>query len=247
MSDNHLVTLRLRQTTSGASSLQPAGTIRQRGTPDRIAAAIVRRILKRQYKPGERITEAELTNDFGIGRSTVREAFRILAANGAIELTRHRGAVVFALTESDCRDLLDVMEVLLALAVRLAARNIEFGDNRAKLDNVAQLLRQRHGGRNLAGVLEERHDFYNVMLRIAANRELARALPGARAQIFRAQFYEHLTADDLRAMITEYRGIVNAILEGDERKAERRMREHVERTGNRLMPRVFKHWRRKGA
>lgn len=216
-----------------------------RGTPDRIAAAIVRGILERRYMPGERVTEAELTSTFGVGRGAVREAFRILSASGAIELSRHRGAVICTLTEADCRDLLDVTEMLLGLAARSAARSIEFGNNRAMLGKVAQALRQRHSGRALPNVLDERLDFYNVMLRIAANRELARALPLARAQIFRAQFYNDLTPDDLRAMIEEYRGIVDAILAGDEAKAERRMREHVERTGDRLMPRVFKHWRRK--
>lgn len=215
------------------------------GTPDRIAAAIVRGILERRYMPGERITEAELTSTFGVGRGAVREAFRILSASGAIDLTRHRGAVICTLTEADCRELLDVTEVLLGLAARSAARSIEFGNNREMLGAVAQALRQRHSGRALPNVLDERLDFYNVMLRIAANRELARALPLARAQIFRAQFYDDLTPDDLRAMIEEYRGIVDAILAGDEAKAERRMREHVERTGDRLMPRVFKHWRRK--
>jgi DNA-binding GntR family transcriptional regulator len=83
------------------------------------------------------------------------------------------------------------------------------------------------------------------MLSIAANAELERALPAARAQIFRAQFYEYLTDDDLEAMIHEYRDVVGAILAGDERAAERCMRKHIEQTGERLMPRVFKHWRRK--
>jgi DNA-binding GntR family transcriptional regulator len=218
-----------------------------RGTPERVAAAIVRGILQRRYKPGERVTEAELASTFDVGRSTVREAVRILAANGAIEATRHRGAVICALTEADCDNLLDVIEVLLGLAARSAARNIEFGDNRARLTRIAQALRQRRGSRDLRNVLDERLDFYNVMLSIADNRELERALPAARAQIFRAQFYEHLTTQDLLAMIDEYRGIVDAILEGDERTAERRMREHVEKTGGRLMPRVFRHWRRKSA
>ncbi len=216
-----------------------------RGTPDRIASAIVRGILERRYMPGERLTEAELTSAYGVGRSTVREAFRILAASGAIELTRHRGAVICTLTEADCRDLLDVTEFLLGLAARAAARGIEFGDSRARLGKVAQALARKHDARTLPKVLDERLDFYNTMLRIAANRELGRALPLARAQIFRAQFYEHLTPDDLRAMIEEYRGIVDAILEGDEVRAERLMRAHVVHTGDRLMPRVFKHWRRR--
>lgn len=215
-----------------------------RGTPERVAAAIVRGILDRRYKPGARVTEAELTHAFGVGRGTVREAFRILSASGAIELNRHRGAVIRTLAESDCRDLLDLTEALLGLAARSAARNIEYGDNRALLAKVEQALGRRSASRALAGVLDERLDFYNVMLRIAANRELDHAIPLARVQIFRAQFYDHLTSDDLRAMVAEYRAIAGAILAGSDAKAERLMREHVVRTGDRLMPRVFKHWRR---
>lgn len=216
-----------------------------RGTPERVAAGVVRGILHRRYKPGERVTEAELARDFDVGRSTVREAVRILTASGVLEATRHRGAAICVLQEDDCRDLLDVTESLLGLAARSAARNIEFGDNRARLTTVAHALRQRRAARDLRKVLDERLDFYAVMLSIADNRELLRALPAARAQIFRAQFYENLAADDLVAMIDEYRGIVDAILDGDERKAERRMREHIESTGDRLMPRVFQHWRRR--
>lgn len=242
------MTLRLPERADDLPKSDPApAALDDVGTPDRVAGSIVRGILERRYMPGERITEAGITSEFDVGRSTVREAFRILAASGAIALTRHRGAVIATLTESDCRDLLDVTESLLGLAARSAARNIELGDNRERLTQVAQVLRQRHAGRDLAAVLDERLDFYNVMLRIAANHELMRSLPSARVQIFRAQFYEQLTPDDLRAMIEEYRGIVDAILAGDEAKAERRMREHVERTGDRLMPRVFKHWRRKRA
>ena len=216
-----------------------------RGTPERVAAAIVRAILQRRYKPGERLTEAELATAFDVGRSTVREAVRILVASGVVEVTRHRGAVICVLTETDCRDLLEVTEVLLGLAARSAARNIEFADNRARLVAIAQVLQQPHTVRDLRKVLKERLHFYNVMLSIAANAELERALPAARAQIFRAQFYEYLTDDDLEAMIHEYRDVVGAILAGDERAAERCMRKHIERTGERLMPRVFKHGRRR--
>lgn len=216
-----------------------------RGTPERVAAAIVRAILQRRYKPGERLTEAELSTAFEVSRSTVREAVRILVASGVIEVTRHRGAVICVLTETDCRDLLEVTEVLLGLAARSAARNIEYADNRARLMAIAQVLQQPHTVRDLRKVLKERLSFYNVMLSIAANAELDRALPAARAQIFRAQFYEHLTDDDLKAMIQEYREVVAAILSGDERGAERRMRKHIEQTGERLMPRVFKRWRRR--
>jgi DNA-binding GntR family transcriptional regulator len=215
-------------------------------TPDRVAASIVRDILHRKLNPGERITEADLMARMEVGRSTVREALRILSASGAIELTRFRGAVIRTLNEADCRELIEVMEVLLGLAGRLAARNVEIGENRQRMLRVAEKLRGEHPDRKLASVLDERLDFYGVMFSIADNRELNRALPRARAQIFRSQFHAYLTTSDLRAMLTEYRDAAKAILAGDERRSEQLMRRHVERTGERMIPRLSRHRRAAG-
>lgn len=63
-------------------------------------------------------------------------------------------------------------------------------------------------------------------------------LPQARAHLFRAQFYHSLTKADLRAMVAEYRGITEAILEGDQAKAERLMRRHLQKSGERTLPRM---------
>lgn len=233
-----LRTSRADGSTSGET--RTAATRKQPSTPDRVAAAVVRDILQRRLKPGARVTEAELTDRMGVARGTVREAFRILAAGGAIELTRHRGAVIRSLDEADCRNLLEVVEVLLGLAARLAARNIELGDNRRRLEAIAEKLALPHSARQLISVLQERLDFYGVMFGIAANDELNRALPFARAQIFRSQSYELLTPPDLRAMVAEYRAVADAILAGDEGNAERRMRRHIQKTGERMIPRLSK-------
>ena len=207
-------------------------------TPDRVASAIVRGILQRKFTPGQRLTEAELTASMNVGRSTIREALRMLSARGVVELTPHRGAVIRTLTRADSQSLIEVMEVLAGLAARLAARNIDAGDNRRRLEGVAQLLRAPHSARQLASVLDERLDFYNVMFGIAANGELDRVLPLPRAHLFRTQFHAYLTASDLRAMILEYRGVAEAILASDEQRAEQRMRKHIQRTGERTIPRL---------
>jgi len=207
-------------------------------TPERVAAAVVRDILQRRLKPGERVTEVELTDRLGVSRGTVREAFRILAANGAIDLSPHRGAVIRSLDEEDSRNLLEVVEVLLGLAARLAASNIEIGDNRRRFEGIAHKLGLPHAARQLTSVLQERLDLYGVMLRIAANDELDRALPLARAQIFRSQSHDLLTPADLRAMIAEYRAVAEAILAGDGPKAEQCMRRHIRKTGERMIPRL---------
>jgi DNA-binding GntR family transcriptional regulator len=76
------------------------------------------------------------------------------------------------------------------------------------------------------------------MFEIADNPELDRALPQARAHLFRTQFYDSMTAADLRQMVSEYRTISEAILCGDAAGAEARMRRHLRRTGERTLPRL---------
>ena len=59
---------------------------------------------------GQRLVEADLTARLGVGRSTVREALKILASHGVVEIIPHRGAVVRGLTAEDARNLLAVLE-----------------------------------------------------------------------------------------------------------------------------------------
>src|SRR5689334_2840294 len=107
-------------------------------TPERVARDIVRGILRRDYQPGQRLSEAELTR-------TLREALRLLSAGGVVELTPHRGAFIRLLTRADSQALVEVMEVLAGLAARLAARRIDRPGNREQFEAVAALLRAPHG------------------------------------------------------------------------------------------------------
>ena len=207
-------------------------------TPDRVADAISKGILMRRFTAGQRLVEADLVRSLQVSRGTVREALRLLSARGVVELTPHRGAVIRVLTQADSKELLEVMEVLSGLSARLAARNISSAGNRAKFQPVAEKIGAPHTTETLASVLDERLDFYKAMFAIADNSELDRVLPLARAHLFRTQFHQFLTPADMRAMVREYRGTAEAILAGDENKAEARMRKHIRMTGERMIPRL---------
>ncbi|VTU39935.1 DNA-binding transcriptional regulator GlcC [Variovorax sp. PBL-E5] len=207
-------------------------------TPDRVADAIGRAILTRRFTVGQRLIEADLTRDLGVSRSTVREAFRILASSGVVELTPHRGAVIRSLTRSDAEGLLGVLEVLTGLSARLAAANIGIGTNAKRFEAAARKLIEAETPAQLERILDERANYYRVMFDIADNAELSRVMPHTRAHLFRAQFHGVMTTADLRAMVAEYRGITAAILEGDPAKAEARARRHIRKTGERTLPRM---------
>lgn len=216
----------------------PARTGARRNSSDRVAEAISIGILKRRYLVGQRLTEADLTRELGVSRSTVREALKTLAATGVVELIPHRGAVIRALTRSDAENLLQVLEVLCGLAARLAAQRIGIGSNRARFEAVTAQLLGNPTGEGLRRMLDERARFYQIMFEIADNAELNRAVPAARAHLYRTQMYAVSTHADLKAMANEYQGIADAILEGDVRRAETRTRQHIENTMRRTLPRL---------
>ncbi|HJV86978.1 MAG TPA: GntR family transcriptional regulator [Noviherbaspirillum sp.] len=205
-------------------------------TSARIADAIGKRILRRQYQVGQRLVEADLMRDFGVSRSTVREALKTLAASGVVELTHNRGAVVGELSAEDAKELLQVLEMLSALAARLAAENIGRGNNRQRFEAAAKPLTGIEFSDDLDRVLGQRARFYQVMFDIAGNKELDRAMPLPRVHLFRTQFHALLTRADVRAMVSEYRGITEAILDADPAKAEARMRRHIQKTAERTLP-----------
>ncbi|RJF95429.1 GntR family transcriptional regulator [Noviherbaspirillum saxi] len=205
-------------------------------TSARIADAVSRRIVRRHYQVGQRLVEAELVREFGVSRSTVREALKMLASSGVVELSHNRGALVQSLSAQDAQDLLQVLEMLSGLAARLAAGNIGRGNNRTRFEAVARPLTDVGEADELDRVLGQRANYYQVMFDIANNKELDRAMPLPRVHLFRTQFYSLLTKSDVRAMIAEYRAINEAILSGDEAKAETQMRRHIRNTADRTLP-----------
>ena len=106
-------------------------------TPDKkaakYAAEIIRlKILDGMLSPGQRLIELDLMAELDVGRSTIREAFLKLEAEGFVELRHQRGAIVRRMTRRDMAELFEVRERLEGLAASLCA---------AKVDRVAHKVR----------------------------------------------------------------------------------------------------------
>lgn len=86
-----------------------------------------RRIVNHDLPPGSKLREVELTNEFGVSRARIREAFGILEERGLIERIPNRGAVVTRLEVEQIYELYQVREVLEGLAVRLATEKAPAG------------------------------------------------------------------------------------------------------------------------
>src|SRR5487761_2611963 len=90
-----------------------------------IAERIGEAIVDEQFAPGERLKEVDLATAFGVSRTTVHEALRILENRGLVRILPERGAQVTQLSRVELENLFEIRAVLLGLAASHAARNGE--------------------------------------------------------------------------------------------------------------------------
>jgi len=112
-------------TRAQSTSPAPGGAARRpaagrRTSADDVAVKVREQIQGGRLAPGEWLREVRLCEDFGVGRSTVREALRTLSDDGLVKFERNRGAYVASITLHEMFDLFEVRAALYGLAARFA-------------------------------------------------------------------------------------------------------------------------------
>ena len=92
---------------------------------DELAARLRSLIYDGDLAPGEKLAEQDLCDRFGVSRTPLREALKVLAGEGLVEIIPNRGARVAKLTIADLDEAFPVMGALEALAGELACANIK--------------------------------------------------------------------------------------------------------------------------
>lgn len=231
---NQEVSMRLSEAHKGKRGARPAvraktsnGHSNEISSPDRVVESIIGGIRAGRYVPGQRLVEADLTAGLKVSRGPVREALKRLAAEGVITLTRHRGAYIRALMRDEADQMLVVLEMLTGLIARLAAETVNIGGNADRLREAFEHLnafREIEGG--MAFVDERRH-FYDTLLEIGGNVQLARMMPMMQIHLLRLQFRSYVSAREREEQFEDYAAITKAVLKGNPRLAERIMRLHI--------------------
>src|SRR3954471_22106510 len=81
-------------------------------------------LVEGRIAPGAKLNERELSEVLNVSRTPLREAIKMLAAEGLVELLPNRGAIAVSLTEADVRDTFEVMGGLEGMSGALAAERI---------------------------------------------------------------------------------------------------------------------------
>lgn len=189
---------------------------------DRITRRLRDEIIDGVRPPGSRLVERDLATELGVSRLPVREALKVLVAEGLVIHRPRSWAVVREFTSSDIADLFEVRSALEALAFRLAAqrRNREgLAELRSQVD--AELAAARVG--DVPAARRAAADFHETVTTLAANElvgELSRTLAGR----MRWLLAQH---DDLLAIAEEHRQLYEAIANRDEERVQRLVAQHL--------------------
>lgn len=98
--------------------------ISRMGLHEQVAARLRTMLVEGMIQPGAKLNERELCEKLGVSRTPLREAIKLLAAEGLVDLLPNRGAVAVRLTEADVMNTFEVLAMLEGMSGELAAQRV---------------------------------------------------------------------------------------------------------------------------
>ncbi|MBB4145463.1 DNA-binding GntR family transcriptional regulator [Rhizobium rhizoryzae] len=198
--------------------------MRSNGTPslrDQIEEAIV----SGTYRPGDRLEEQSLAEQYGVSRTPVREALRQLQEAGLVDIKPRRGAAVTIVGPSELIHMFEVMGGLEAMAGRLASRRLDEASRKELLDSHEACRAAVNQGSDAYYYENER--FHMAIYKASGNpflEEQARALHRRLKPYRRIQLR---SLNRIEQSFAEHDRIVTAIVNGNSNEAEQALWDHI--------------------
>ena len=189
---------------------------------ERLRAAV----FERQLAPGQWIDEAVLCQAWQVSRTPLREALKVLAAEGLVELVPRRGCRVASLTEDDARELFPVMALLEGRCAFEATQKAGEDDLR-ELRRLHELLEQHAAAGQREAYYRANHLFHSQVQALARNRWLDRATNDLRRFMRLLRGRQLQQPGRLERSIAEHRALMDAFERRDAARAERLMHDHL--------------------
>ncbi len=188
---------------------------------------IRRMIMEGELKPGEKVPERELTLRFGVSRTPVREALKVLANEGFVQLLPHRGAMVSRQTPEELSEIFPVIAALEGVAGELAAERAS-DEEIGRVTEMTRALRLSYEAGDRPRYFDINQAIHKTILAAARNKTLAQQHAALAGRIYRARYAANLEKQRWLAAIREHEAIAAALSQRDGQKLGRLMKEHFE-------------------
>ena len=200
-----------------------AVTLTPRALYEEVAEQLRQRIFRRELEPGSWIDEMKIAEEFGISRTPLREALKVLAAEGLVTMKVRRGAYVTEMSEKDLRDVYHLLSLLESDAAGVVASRLQ-DSGLAQLQALHAELEAASQDRERFFAVNER--FHLLLLELADNRWRSQMVEDLRKVMklnrHNSLFKQGRIEDSLR----EHRAIMAALAAHDAAGATRAMQDH---------------------
>lgn len=194
---------------------------------DEIVDIIRDRILKGEYKIGEKIKENQIATEFKVSRTPIREAFKQLESEGLIDYIPNRGCFAKGFTRDDIEDIYAVRKALEIMAVEWAVNRISDAQIKA-LQEQSELMEFYTARKDSDKVLELNSAYHDIIYDAAGSRFMAQILRSYKEYIEQTRkviLYEQAYLEEI---LQEHKVILEAIIARDAECAKAAMADHLE-------------------
>jgi DNA-binding GntR family transcriptional regulator len=154
---------------------------------DQVYARLRAMLVDGTIAPGAKLNERELCARLSISRTPLREAIKLLALSGMVELLPNRGAVAAKLNERDVTDTFEVLAALEGLAGELAAMRAS-EEQRRTIAALHEAMLAAHGRRDLDDYYRFNAEIHVALITAAGNPVLSRAYQSVNARVQSLRF-----------------------------------------------------------
>lgn len=188
-----------------------------------------------ELSPGHQVPEPELAEQYGVARSTIREALVRLEAEKYIELIPRRGARVLPLHVEDLEEIYDILTMIEPWIAEHLAKNAPSSTEIERLEQTILAMEDALTLEDLDAWAIADDQFHNTLLDIYGNKRLHNILSDLFGQAHRARMVTLRIRAVPSQSTVEQRQIFEAIRDGNIEKSASLFRSHRERTSSELV------------
>ena len=205
------------------SALMPDVRLAPRALYEEVAELLRQQIFNRALEPGSWIDELKIADEYGISRTPLREALKVLAAEGLVTMKVRRGAYVTEVNEKDLSDVYHLLSLLESDAAGVVAARAT-SDQLKELQDLHAELEAAVDDRERFFAVNER--FHMLLLELADNRWRSQMVADLRKVMKLNRHNSLLKSGRIQESLAEHRAVMAALAARDADTTVQNMRAH---------------------
>lgn len=193
---------------------------------EEVAERLRQRIFSHELRPGSWVDEQALAEEFGISRTPLREALKVLAAEGLVTLKPRRGCYVTELSDEDLDQIIDIVAMLEGRCALEATRRLGAGALQ-QLESLHDGLERAASRNDIDDFFEANQEFHRTLQQLTGNPWLLQVIQDLRKVMKLSRHHSLFREGRLMRSLEEHRAIMGAIRDRDPERAEAAMRAHL--------------------